>query len=322
MSLFRGIGVQRDGSDNGLSPKGHRLAQGGTLGRGSSGVVEVGVMVDDITSPVVSGTGSMSYSVRACVVVTKHSDANGPTISANDGPVAVSTTAAPGSNSRIDTIYAVQNLLTADGGSGTSNEFVVGVAQGSVSATPSPPSLAGIPGAVALANVTVTSGATSTAGLTFTRAHRWVTANGGIVPDPVNPDFGWVWNGSARVLVPIGSQSQSVTFRTGYLSYGAGDLDAVLIREGRRVTMMGAIRPSGTLGTATMGPGAAAVADVPVGWRPMRNVAVKQQGNTSTMAITMTVDTAGVVRLELGSAATYSWCHATWLTPLPSAPSV
>lgn len=320
MALFRGLFVQRDGSNNGTTPKGARLALGGLLGRSSTGTVQTGVLLDGMT-PVVSGTGAMTYSIRACAIVTKTSDANGPTISGNDAAVVVETTAAPGSNSRIDTVYALQSLVTSDGGSGTSNEFTIGVVQGTVSATPS---AAAIPsGAVALADVTVTSGATTTSGLTFTRRHQWVTANGGIIPDPANSDFGWASRGSSRALVALGSQSQSVNFRAGYVTYGVGgDLDAVLIREGRRVHMMGAMRPSGTLGAATMGPGSATIADIPVGWRPMRNVAQLQRTNAFANAASIAVDTAGVVTIELAAATTYSWCHLSWLTAAPSAPSV
>ena len=314
MALFRGLFVQRDGSNNGTTPKGARLALGGLIGRSSTGTVQAGVLVDGMT-PVVSGTGTMSYSVRACAIVTKASDAIGPTISGNDAAVVVTTTAAPGSNSRIDTVYATQNLITSDGGSGTSNEFTISVAQGSVSATPSAPSIPAE--SVALFDVTVTSGVTATSGLTFTRRHQWVTANGGVIPDPANPDYGWVWNGSTRSMVAIGSQSQNVSFTAPFIADGTQG--ATLTRIGRMVYLQGAMRSSG----GDFGPGTTTVATVPTGWRPQKNHVWRPvPGNSIAGTLAMTVTTAGAIQIDTASTLQYTYLATSWITPEPTPPSV
>lgn len=181
MTGYTGIHVHQDATDTGTTAQGGRLATGGQLAHDGSSPLDVrlGVLMDD-GSPVVSGAGDMSYNVRAAVFVCAYSDANGPTLSANDAAVNVATTAAPGSNSRIDTVWVRQNLLTADGGSGTAIGLEFGVVQGTAGASPTAP--AAPSGALALAFVTVTTGATATSGLTFTRAHAWTVANGGIIP--------------------------------------------------------------------------------------------------------------------------------------------
>lgn len=210
MALFRGWFVQRDGSNNGTSPKGGRLALAGLLSKATGGVVGTGVLVDGMT-PVVSGSGAgMTYNVRACAVVAKHSDANGPTISALDATENIaladdgSSLAAPGSNSRRDVIYAVQDLVTADGGTGTANTFRVAVRKGTAAASPATPSVADVPGAVPLAYATVSSGTTNTAGLVYTQLHGWRTANGGIAPASKGSRLGKVFDGTREATVPLG----------------------------------------------------------------------------------------------------------------------
>lgn len=176
-SLF----VARDASDNGTTPVGARLALGGLLaGNGSTPLdVRPGVLVDN-GGALVSGASDMSYNVRAFRAVSLVSAANGPTVGVNDATVNVTTTAAPGSNSRIDVIWARQHHVTGDGATDTDVLYEIGVTQGTVAASPSAPAVPA--GAIALYNATVTSGVTGTSGLTFTRRHAWTVANGGIVP--------------------------------------------------------------------------------------------------------------------------------------------
>ena len=173
--------VARDASNNGTTPVGARLALGGLLaGNGASPLdVRAGVLVDS-GGAIVSGTANMSYDVRAFRAVSRVSTANGPTIGANDASVNVVTTAAPGSNSRIDTIWARQHLVTGDGDVDSDVIYQIGVTQGTVAASPAAPT---IPvGAVALYHATVTAGVAATSGLVFTRAHAWTVANGGVIP--------------------------------------------------------------------------------------------------------------------------------------------
>lgn len=217
MAGLRGLFVQRDGSNNGTTPKGARLALAGLLARSTSGTVQPGVLVDGM-GPVVSGTGAMSYSVRACTIVTKSSDANGPVVSSNDAAVSVATTDAPGSNSRIDAVYAMQDLVSADGGSGTSNDFTFGVVQGTVAAVPTAPAIPS--GATRLANVTVTAGVTTTSGLTFSEpTGLWTTANGGIVPTARGSRLGRAWDGIREGFVPLGLLVAGKTAAQQAISY-------------------------------------------------------------------------------------------------------
>lgn len=224
MTARRGLFVQQLADDTGTSAKDARLAFDGSKSRNTSGDAEVGVLVDGM-GPVVTGTGAMSYSVRACVVRSKHSTANGTTDSANDSAVTVATTAAPGTNSRIDAIYAVQRLDSSDGGNtANDNAFLVGVVQGAVSGSPSAPLDSALPqGALRLANVTVSTNATSTAGLTFTQVHEWVTSNGGIVPTAKGSRLGRVWDGTRRAVVQLGlivkGQSDTVN-ASAYTQHG------------------------------------------------------------------------------------------------------
>lgn len=228
MTLHRGLGIDVDGLDNGTTPKGHRLADGGLLGKTTGGVVRPGVLVDGM-GKVVSGSGAgMSYNVRACQVVCKASDANGPTISAIDATENIaladdgSTLTAPGSNSRIDVIYAIQDLVTADGavGSGTSNAFRVAVKKGNAAGSPGVPEIP--TGATELSRTTVAAGISNTAALIFSDP-VWATANGGIVPDSKGAATGKVWNGTDMVPVGIGHSAWTIpALNTGWSHVASG----------------------------------------------------------------------------------------------------
>lgn len=201
MAATRGWPIQRDAALNGSLPKPTRIgALLGLLGFRSSSV-PTGVMVDGSMDPICSGTGTTSpnptYSVRACQIVSKYSDANGPTIFGIDSDTVVPTIAAPGSNSRRDLIWARQNLVTADGGSGTVNTAELGVENGIAGASPATPATPA--GAVALGYFTVPAGATSTAALTYTPLHNWLAAAGGVVPAAKGSREFKVWNGTTEL---------------------------------------------------------------------------------------------------------------------------
>lgn len=171
MTALPGTWVARDAGGNGTTTRASRLAQAGLLAKNSDGTVRVGVLADG-QGAVVTGDVGMTYNIRKHVAVTKMSETNGPTLVPNDGPVSVATDPAPGSNSRIDVIYVLQNHLTGDGGVGASNAAVFGVAKGSTSATPPVPSIP--TGATELARTTVTAGTTATSGLTIIQgAKTW-----------------------------------------------------------------------------------------------------------------------------------------------------
>lgn len=203
-----GLYVARDGAGNGTLPQGARLAMGGTLAHNGASPLDVrkGVLVDG-GGPVVSGTGTMAYSVRAFVAVTMATTANGPVVLANDSAVPVPTGAAPGSNSRYDVVWVRQHLVAGDGGTDANVTAEIGVTQGSVSATPAVPAIP--TGALSLGSALVTAGATSTNALTFTRTHDWTVANGGIIPD--GSGGGTFFNGTA--WAPVGMPPED----TGWL---------------------------------------------------------------------------------------------------------
>lgn len=214
----RGIFVLEDGSNTGTTAKQARRALAGLHARATGGGARPGVLIDDM-SAVVVGKANMSYDVRPAVFVTKFSDANGPTDSASEATVNVVTTAAPGANSRIDAVYAIQRLLTADGGSGTTNVLEFGVVQGSVAASPIAPAVPA--GSVRLADVTVTSGVTATSGLTYEApADLWTVANGGLIPASKGSRQFSVWNGTSYVTLYA---SESMTKYAINLTNFAGD---------------------------------------------------------------------------------------------------
>lgn len=213
MTAQKSIFIALDGSANGTVPKGARLALGGLIEHDGSADplgVKLGVLEDTFT-PVVAGTAGMSYDVRAAVFVTNPtgSAANGPTVGANDAVVNVATTAAPGSNARYDVIWVRQHVVAADGGADSDNILEFGVKQGTVSASPSVPTIP--TGALALANVLVTAGTVATNTLTFTAVHSWVRAragSGGALRDSVvftssssfnKADYPWLRSVRVRV---------------------------------------------------------------------------------------------------------------------------
>lgn len=183
MAGLTGLHVALDGGGTGTDPRDGRHAMGAELESNGASPLEVrlGVIADTL-APVVTGTAGMSYDIRAFRAVTALSVANGPTVSTNDAPVNRTTTVAPGANSRIDLIYCRQHLFTGDGGVGADpdNDFVFAVKQGLPGAVPVAPSVD--PGELALAYVTVPAGTLATNTLTFTRAHQWTVARGGVIP--------------------------------------------------------------------------------------------------------------------------------------------
>ncbi|MFT4189861.1 MAG: hypothetical protein QM621_14960 [Aeromicrobium sp.] len=225
MAGLRGLFVADDAQATNTIPRGARQALAGLIGRSTAGAAQSGVVLDTMT-PVVSGAASMSYSVRACALVSQWSASAGPVVYANDAAVSVATTAAPSSNSRYDLVWARHNQTTADGGSGTANDVVFGVTQGTVAASPVVPATP--TGAVALARALVPAGTTATSALVITQVHEWVAANGGLVPRTKGGVVFDAWNGTSRVVVASSGltqsgqasfQTQSATVTTGTVTF-------------------------------------------------------------------------------------------------------
>lgn len=179
MTAIKGLGTMGNGVGV-VTPLDHKLAQAGLLCKTTTPLgVRPGLFYNG-TSTIVTGTAGMAYSVAAYQLATQRSATAGVVLGGNDGTVSVATTAAPGANSRYDVVYHWHREFSADG---VDSNPVIGVVQGSASATPSVPSLAAFPGAIALATILVPAGVTATnAGTTITQTAPFTAVDGGIVP--------------------------------------------------------------------------------------------------------------------------------------------
>lgn len=186
MAGSRGLYILPDGSSNGTTPINARLAQAGLIADDGASALSIrqGVFYDG-QGNVVSGntdTGTMSYSVRACqfVLYLLGVASSGAVTAVNDAVFKATTTAAPGSNSRIDVIWVRQHAVASDGGPDANNILEIGVTQGTPAASPTVPVIP--TGAMALAQAIMPAGATSTNALTITQTHGWTTTHGSAIP--------------------------------------------------------------------------------------------------------------------------------------------
>ncbi len=180
MAATKGLGTTGDGAGT-VTPLDHKLAQAGMLAKVGAGsnLVRPGLFFDGVTN-IVTGTSGMSYNVAAFTAALTRGAAAGVVLLANDGTVNVPTTAAPGSNSRIDVVYVWQREFSLDG---VDSNPVIGVVQGTPAAVPTVPSLAAFPGALELARITVPAGVTATnSGTTITQTAPFTCMAGGVLP--------------------------------------------------------------------------------------------------------------------------------------------
>lgn len=266
MSGLTGLFVALDGAD-GTTPVGARKALAGLLQWSGSGTpfdVQTGVFPTDGTA-VVAGTSGMSYDVSAFVAVLLPSAAIGPVIAANDAPVNVATTAAPGSNSRIDVIWCRQHLVAADGGADSDVDLEIGVTQGTPAASPSVPSIP--TGALGLYKVTVPTGTTATNVLTFTKLHGDAGTNAAYRPahvvkagdqtyntNALADDTGLQFPGAANAVYQVESVVHYVTSGTTSgpsvsLSLPSGTFDAAVTsgRGGTGDNTIVGVAPAGSV---------------------------------------------------------------------------
>jgi hypothetical protein len=177
MAATNGLGTYGDGEGT-VTPLDHKMAQLGLIVKTAANTIRPGLFWDGNTT-IVSGTANMSYNVRAFSAVTSRGSTAGAVLLTNDAVVNVATTAAPGSNSRIDVVYLWQREFSIDG---TDSEPVIGVLQGTSAADPTAPSLASFPGAIELARIVVPSGVTATnSGTTITQTAPFTAVDGGVV---------------------------------------------------------------------------------------------------------------------------------------------
>lgn len=179
MAASKGLGTTGNGAGT-VTPLDHKLAQAGLIAKTGAGtnLVRPGLFYDGV-STIVSGKANMSYDVAPFTAALTRGATAGAVLLSNDGTVNVATTAAPGSNSRIDSVYVWQREFSLDG---TDSNPVIGVVQGTAAASPTAPSLAAFPGAIELARITVPAGVTATnSGTTITQTAPFTAPAGGIV---------------------------------------------------------------------------------------------------------------------------------------------
>jgi hypothetical protein len=145
-----------------------------------------GVMVGPGSTALVTGTGStapMQYAIAPHHWITSRGVAtDGVYRGANETTQLISTTAAPGSGSRIDIIYEKQGDAASTISPDATTTPVYGVVQGA-SSTGTPVAPAIPVGAIELARATVAAGATATngAGVTISQTARQTTTRGGLI---------------------------------------------------------------------------------------------------------------------------------------------
>lgn len=162
-----------------VTPYDHKMAQVALFVKTTTAnLIRPGVLYNGVSN-IVTGLGTMSYAVGPFSAVLTRGATAGAVILTNDGTVNVATTAAPGSNSRIDIVYVWAREFSLDG---TNSDPVIGVVQGTAAASPTAPSLAGFPGALELARITVPAGVTATnSGTTITQTAPFTSTDGGVV---------------------------------------------------------------------------------------------------------------------------------------------
>lgn len=177
MAATKGLGTTGNGVGT-VTPLDHKLAQSALLAKVGAGsnLIRPGLFYDGVAN-IVAGRANMAYDVLPFTAALTRGAAAGTVLLTNDGTVTVSTTAAPGSNSRIDIVYVWQREFSLDG---TDSNPVIGVVQGTAAASPVAPSLAAFPGAIELARIVVPAGVTATnSGTTITQTAPFTALDGG-----------------------------------------------------------------------------------------------------------------------------------------------
>ena len=178
MTAFKGTGTTGNGV-GAVTPLDFKLALASLAAKTTTPLLSRPGVIYSGNQTLVTGTAGMAYSVAPYQIVTQRSAGAGAVFGGNDGTLSVSTTAAPGSNSRIDIVYHWQREYSLDG---VDSNPVIGVIQGTAAASPTAPSLAAFPGAIELARITVPAGVTATnSGTTITQTAPFTALDGNVV---------------------------------------------------------------------------------------------------------------------------------------------
>jgi hypothetical protein len=160
-----------------VTPADHKAAQSGLIAKTSLNAVRAGLFWGG-TANILTAKPNMSYDVAPFTAALSRGATFGTVLMSNDGTLNVATTAAPGSNSRIDIIYVWAREYSLDG---VDSNPVIGVVQGTAAASPTAPSLASFPGAIELGRATVGAGITATTSATITQTAPFTAMAGGVI---------------------------------------------------------------------------------------------------------------------------------------------
>ena len=171
MTLARSFPTQ---NPTGLPITDTRRVTAGLIARNADGTPRPGVFPTS-TALLVTGRATaplMAYDVAPFLAATSRLN-TGVELIANDASTTVATTAAPGSNSRLDVIWVRSQFVQhAD----ANNDVVFGVTQGVAALTPTKPA---IPvGALELATAEILSTTTQTSTAVITQTHPYTAAAG------------------------------------------------------------------------------------------------------------------------------------------------
>lgn len=209
MTATHGVGTYGNAAGV-VTPLDHKMAQLGLVVKTTANTIRSGLFWDG-SATIVSGKANMSYDVRAFTAVTSRGPTLGAVLLSNDAVYNATTTAAPGSNSRYDSVIIWPREYSIDG---VDSNPVILTVQGTAAASPTAPSLAAYPGAIELARILVPSGVTATnSGTTITQTAPFTANAGGtvVVRNTTERDAG-TWIESQRIYL---IDSDSEQFYTG-----------------------------------------------------------------------------------------------------------
>ena len=295
-----------------VTPADHKAAQSGLIAKTALNAVRPGLFWGGNASVIV-GKANMSYDVIAFTAALSRGATSGTVLLSNDGTLNVATTAAPGSNSRIDIIYVWAREYSLDG---VDSNPVIGVVQGTAAASPTAPSLASFPGAIEIGRATVGAGITATTSATITQTAPFTAMDGGRIPfrntterdagTYVEGQLGWlidtnilqVYSGSSWADVSQDTTAwAALTLSASWVNFGGAYATAQYRRVGGIVYLSGLIK-SGTTTPGTV------IATLPAGFRPAYQDQYGSYGNSALAA--WQVNTDGTIRVEVASATSSS----------------
>jgi hypothetical protein len=259
-----------------VTPQAHKLSQNGPIVKDSTGAPRSGVFYAGNAS-LVAGKANMSYDVAAFEAAISRSRTNGTSFPTNDAVVNVATTAAPGSNSRIDIIY-IQQQEYSEGDAST--QAVIAVAQGNAAAVPTAPTIPA--GSIELARATIPAGITATTSATITQTARFTAAAGGIVVHRNTTERdAWTPNPGQGIYL-LDTETLQIRSSTGWDEFPPVDVGTMVALTGFTIQSATRIDKQGSLVTVVLDiiqnvgnfVTNTPIATVPVGFRPASTVSI------------------------------------------------